>query len=81
MVLGTAETGSTHSGRNPETFRPGKLLDPTDEHRWHYWSIHQGGATFLMADGSVHFLTYKIGQNILNAYATYKGGEAVEDPD
>jgi prepilin-type N-terminal cleavage/methylation domain-containing protein/prepilin-type processing-associated H-X9-DG protein len=80
VVLGVAEK-RTPSGI-PDKFRPGKLHDPTDEHRWHYWSIHTGGATFLFADGSAKFLPYSTERNgVMKALATYKGGEPVVNPD
>ncbi|MFL5330220.1 MAG: DUF1559 domain-containing protein [Gemmataceae bacterium] len=79
VILGTAEKGSPYVAN--EKFRPGTLQDPTDQHRWHYWSDHPGGSHFLTAGGSVHFISYSIGQPILNAMATYKGGEAVDDPE
>lgn len=81
VVLGVAETGSPIPSRSPESFRRGEMQDPSDQHRWHYWSTHHGGAHFLMADGSVAFIEYNIGQTILNALATYKGGERVVAPD
>jgi prepilin-type N-terminal cleavage/methylation domain-containing protein/prepilin-type processing-associated H-X9-DG protein len=80
VVLGVAERQS--AGGTPETFRPGKLNDPGDVHRWHYWSIHNGGATFLFGDGSARFLPYTVQNNgVLKALSTYNGGEPVTAPD
>lgn len=42
---------------------------------FHFWSFHPGGAHFLFADGSVHFLSYS-SDPILPALATRAGGEA-----
>jgi prepilin-type N-terminal cleavage/methylation domain-containing protein/prepilin-type processing-associated H-X9-DG protein len=77
VVLGTREydpaTGRTFS------FGPGKLDNPDD--RWHYWSLHPGGANFLFGDGSVKFLHYEIGPTLLVALGTYQGGEAIGSGD
>ncbi len=43
----------------------------------HFWSVHSGGAYFLFADGSVHFLTYG-GSLLLPRLATRSGGEVVD---
>jgi prepilin-type processing-associated H-X9-DG protein len=44
----------------------------------HFWSLHTGGANFLMADGSACFLTYSAA-DVLPALATRDGGEVVPD--
>jgi prepilin-type processing-associated H-X9-DG protein len=44
-----------------------------------FWSYHPGGANFLYADGSVHFLGYGA-DAILPALATRAGGEVVPAP-
>ena len=46
---------------------------------FHFWSMHPGGAHFLFADGSVHFLSYSANP-ILPALSTRSGGEVVEVP-
>ncbi|MFO0811468.1 MAG: DUF1559 domain-containing protein [Gemmataceae bacterium] len=46
----------------------------------HYWSLHPGGANFLLADGSARFLTYTA-DTILPTFATRAGGEAEAFPD
>jgi hypothetical protein len=46
---------------------------------FHYWSHHHGGAHFLYADGSVHFLTYAAA-SVLPALATRAGEEVVTPP-
>jgi len=43
---------------------------------FHFWSMHSGGANFLFADGSVHFLRYSA-DAILPALATRHGNEVV----
>ncbi len=59
----------------PARYGPGNSDDPCSAH--HFWSCHDGGANWLFADGSVHFLTYAAA-DILPALATRSGGEAVE---
>lgn len=58
-------------------FGPGRLSNPCD--RYHFWSLHPGGANFLFADGSVRYLPYRASA-ILPALATRAGGEVVELP-
>lgn len=40
-----------------------------------FWSWHESGAHFLMADGSVHFLNLSISQSTLEALSTRSGEE------
>jgi prepilin-type processing-associated H-X9-DG protein len=46
---------------------------------YHFWSWHSGGANFLYADGSVHFLAYGA-DAALQALGTRGGGEAASLP-
>jgi prepilin-type N-terminal cleavage/methylation domain-containing protein/prepilin-type processing-associated H-X9-DG protein len=62
----------------PYQFGPGSLKDPCAT--FHFWSLHIGGANFLFADGSVHFLHYDAAL-LMPALATRAGGEAVALPD
>jgi prepilin-type N-terminal cleavage/methylation domain-containing protein/prepilin-type processing-associated H-X9-DG protein len=62
----------------PYHFQPGRIQDQCDV--FHFWSLHSGGANFLFADGSVHFLAYAA-DSILPALATRSGGEVVELPN
>jgi prepilin-type processing-associated H-X9-DG protein len=77
IVLGTSEKPDPAS--TPERFREGTVNDPADEHRWHFWSLHQGGSNFLFADGSVHFISYGAA-DLMPALATHAGGEVVALP-
>jgi prepilin-type N-terminal cleavage/methylation domain-containing protein/prepilin-type processing-associated H-X9-DG protein len=61
----------------PEFYRPGRMQDPEDLDCWHFWSMHTGGANWLLADGSVRFISYAVGKTILPSMATYQGGEMV----
>jgi prepilin-type N-terminal cleavage/methylation domain-containing protein/prepilin-type processing-associated H-X9-DG protein len=83
MVLGVEEpnlllvtTGSCAPG--VYRFGPGRIDNQCD--MFHFWSLHRGGAHFLYADGSTHFLAYSAA-GILPALASRAGGEVVSDPD
>jgi prepilin-type processing-associated H-X9-DG protein len=77
IVLGVRERQSSGAYlglcfSGPFHFSPGTLTNQCDV--LHYWSLHDGGAYFLFADGSVHFLAYSA-DGILPALATRSGGE------
>jgi len=59
------------------TFGPGRTDNPCD--RFHLWSLHPGGANFLFADGSAHFLSYSA-EPLMYALGSRSGGEVVELP-
>jgi prepilin-type N-terminal cleavage/methylation domain-containing protein len=66
-----------HCGDDPGGFRP---ADPTDIcNVFHFWSLHSGGGHFMMADASVHFLSYSA-DSVLPALASRAGGEAQSLP-
>lgn len=77
VVLGVNEIKDVNNPALRDVFRAGELNDPTDQHRWHFWSLHPGGTNFLCADGSVRLVSYNVGQPIINAAATRAGGEAM----
>jgi prepilin-type N-terminal cleavage/methylation domain-containing protein/prepilin-type processing-associated H-X9-DG protein len=93
IVLGTREINSQRNG-HPETdtcpagpyhFQPpnqirdgsGEINEACDQ--FHFWSMHPGGANFLLADGSVHFFAYGI-DNIMPALGTRAGQEVFSFP-
>jgi len=41
----------------------------------HYWSRHAGGGNWLLADGSVRFMTWSAGTSTIPSMATIDGGE------
>ena len=59
-------------------FGYGRTGNPCD--RYHFWSLHVGGANFLFADGGVRFLRFGT-RDILPALASRAGGEVVAVPD
>ena len=59
-------------------FGPGRAENPCD--RFHLWSLHPGGANFLLADGSVRYMTYSA-EAIIVSLASRNGGEVVTVPD
>jgi prepilin-type processing-associated H-X9-DG protein len=64
--------------RQPASYGPGTQGNPCD--LFHFWSPHAGGANFLLADGSVHFLSYAA-DPLLPKLATRAGGEVVPAGD
>jgi prepilin-type N-terminal cleavage/methylation domain-containing protein/prepilin-type processing-associated H-X9-DG protein len=83
VVLGARETGyASDMGCTPNSawvgLRPGRTDVTCDQ--VHFWSLHAGGANFLFADGSTHFLSYSA-DTVLPALATRNGGEAVSATD
>jgi prepilin-type processing-associated H-X9-DG protein len=81
MLLGSNEKAIApefnECPRRTSSYGPGRLNNICDA--LHFWSLHPGGANFLMADGSVHFLAYSA-KTVLPALATRAGGEAVTLP-
>jgi prepilin-type processing-associated H-X9-DG protein/prepilin-type N-terminal cleavage/methylation domain-containing protein len=73
---GVSETDACPPG--PYRFTAGRIDNPCDV--FHFYSPHPGGANFLFADGSVHFLSYSVANQVMRALATMSGEEAVELP-
>jgi prepilin-type processing-associated H-X9-DG protein len=80
MVMGVREWNSLHMMgcvEGPYSYRSGQLDNQCDQ--FHFWSLHPGGAHFLLADGAVRFLTYDA-DTVLPALATRAGGETAPVP-
>jgi prepilin-type processing-associated H-X9-DG protein len=58
-----------------------RTINNPEPHVEDYWSRHPGGANFLFADGSVHFLKSSINPTLWRALATRNFGEVISaDP-
>lgn len=82
MLLGVRERNvrARHAREcpsGPYHFIAGRFSEQCD--LFHFWSMHPGGAHFLFADGSTHFLTYSA-DSIMPQLATRAGGEEFELP-
>jgi len=83
--LGVREVTNGSPNGPRDFYRPGKLNDPTNVERYHFWSLHPGGGMWLFADGHVQFISYSAGTaqigntgvTILEALASRNGGEVV----
>ena len=60
-----------------EMFRADIVTNP--KAACHYWSLHTGGGNWLLADGSVRFLTYNAATTTLVDMASMDGGEVVRE--
>ena len=78
-VLGVREVNAGEIGcpAGASIFGQGQLDNQCD--CLHFWSLHPGGANFLFADGSVHFLPYSA-EPLMLPLASRNGGEVVELP-
>ncbi|MGH7225399.1 MAG: DUF1559 domain-containing protein [Gemmataceae bacterium] len=79
MVLGVREVNlqpvtPTTCGPGASSYSAGRPGSPCN--MVHFWSHHPGGANFLFADGSVHFLPYSAAA-IMVPLATRAGGEVI----
>jgi prepilin-type N-terminal cleavage/methylation domain-containing protein len=97
VVLGVHERRATpigggYAGSDPNStysdyFRKGSPNDPNDDHHYHFWSLHPGGAQWALADGSVRFIQYAadtqptppnvgtVPPSVIEAMSTRRGGE------
>jgi prepilin-type N-terminal cleavage/methylation domain-containing protein/prepilin-type processing-associated H-X9-DG protein len=83
MILGVREQNIllVRAGSCPPgtyAYAPGSVSNQCD--MFHFWSLHFGGAHFLFADGSVHFLGYSANA-ILPALASRAGRETAVWPE
>jgi prepilin-type processing-associated H-X9-DG protein len=72
-----ATTGQPINHRNDD-FRKGELDDWDHFNCIAFRSLHPGGASFLLCDGSVHFVAETINYETYRALASRAGGEVVE---
>jgi prepilin-type N-terminal cleavage/methylation domain-containing protein len=75
VILGAREYNYASSLGCPASkvgLQPGDVRNTCDQS--HFWSLHPGGALFLMGDGSARFASYN-NNNVLPAMATRSGGE------
>jgi type II secretory pathway pseudopilin PulG len=92
VVLGICERPG-YPDATPDYFRKGKVLDPQDLDRYHFWSLHPGGGNWALTDGSVRFISYSAAGpqpatqpasgswDVLSAMASRAGGETFVMPD
>jgi prepilin-type N-terminal cleavage/methylation domain-containing protein/prepilin-type processing-associated H-X9-DG protein len=66
--------GPPPPGSQTSFYQPGNIRQICD--MLHFFSLHPGGANFLFADGSVHFIPYSAAP-VLPKLATRSGGEAI----
>ncbi|WP_084760373.1 DUF1559 family PulG-like putative transporter [Zavarzinella formosa] len=82
MLLGTRTYNSGSNGlgcsSGPYKYMPGKIDNQCDA--FHFWSLHEGGATFLFCDGSVRHVSYAADLMLLIA-STRAGAEPVSFSD
>jgi prepilin-type processing-associated H-X9-DG protein len=55
--------------------KPGLVTDNCD--MGHFWSLHAGGANFLLGDGSVRFLPFATDPTTFQYLCTRNGGEVI----
>ncbi|HMP01853.1 MAG TPA: DUF1559 domain-containing protein [Gemmatales bacterium] len=75
----TPAVGCWPDCRRTRLFGPGRLDNPCD--RFHFWSLHSGGSNFAFVDGSVRFLSYRIGEDTLAALFAINDGAPLTLPD
>lgn len=91
VVLGVHERADSPTGAT-DYYRPGTAIDPSNLHRYHFWSFHPTGSVWALADGSVRFFSYAIDsvqnpqtgafpETILGRLATRKKSETFEMPN
>jgi prepilin-type N-terminal cleavage/methylation domain-containing protein/prepilin-type processing-associated H-X9-DG protein len=62
----------------PGVFGPGSLTGPCGGDSNHFWSLHTGGANWLLGDGSVRFMSYSASALTI-PMATRSGGEVIDE--
>lgn len=72
-ALGSETTYLEPCSGAPHRFQPGNSMEQCSA--MHFWSHHPSGANFALCDGSIHFLTYSIDNEVLRSLATRSGGD------
>jgi prepilin-type N-terminal cleavage/methylation domain-containing protein/prepilin-type processing-associated H-X9-DG protein len=72
---GPAQCGGNAGSPVSFSYGPGSTTNICDQ--YHFWSMHPGGANFLLCDGSVHFISYN-GVTVMTQLGTRNGGEVVD---
>jgi prepilin-type processing-associated H-X9-DG protein len=67
--LGDADPASPMAWK----IEPGALTNFCDA--MHFWSLHAGGGNFILADGSVRFISYGVSSSLQRALATRAGND------
>ncbi len=88
LGLPNSQTGFINGGKdqNGAPCPTGKqyFKPPQSKPSWcdadHFWSRHTGGANWLFADGTVHFVNYTISTQIQDAISTKDGQESLSIP-
>ena len=74
-VVGTVWGDDPECAGTPAAFGFGRLDNPCD--RYHFWSLHPGGANFAFADGSVKFIKDAIAPRVWVALHSISAGDVV----
>lgn len=75
MALPNREQSIVTGCTDPGYFRPDKPNNMCAA--THFWSMHETGGNWLLADGSVRYYTYSAGTIILPQMASINGGEVI----
>jgi|694.fasta_scaffold03064_4 prepilin-type N-terminal cleavage/methylation domain-containing protein/prepilin-type processing-associated H-X9-DG protein len=76
-LLSVSQAYSFHSCTLPGIFRAPMMPLNFDREACHFWSLHPGGGNWLMADGSVNFISYN-SATITFGLATRGNSEVVD---
>lgn len=74
-TVGPGGTGTGPACPLPAYFGPGTLQNDCSFN--HFWSFHEGGANFAMADASVRFIQYSAATTAMLPLSTYNSGDVV----
>jgi hypothetical protein len=72
--------GSNGTGNGDNILTTGKGIGPGNDdgtHNMHFWSHHGSGCHFVLADGSVRFISYNVDFQTFMKASTRAGGETL----